>query len=63
MKKHQFEEFERLSDEIETLGNFVPWMTHSFGEKSPQAVFHAQIIADWNTVVQISEHFVEELNK
>ncbi|MDP2206880.1 MAG: hypothetical protein Q8K65_11300 [Alphaproteobacteria bacterium] len=63
LKKHQFEEFERLSDEIETLGKFVPWMTHSFGEKSPQAVFHAQIIADWNTVVQISENFLEELNK
>lgn len=63
LKKHQFDEYERLSDEIETLGKFVPWMTHSFGENSPQAVFHAQIIADWNTVVQISEHFLEELGK
>ncbi|PZP84032.1 MAG: hypothetical protein DI582_09790 [Azospirillum brasilense] len=63
LKKHQFEEYKRLSDEIEALGTFVPWMTHSFGENSPQAVFHAQIIADWNTVMQVWEKFIEELNR
>lgn len=63
LRKHQFDEYERLTNEVETLGKFVPWMTHSFGENSPQAVFHAQIIADWNTVVQISENFITELDK
>lgn len=63
LKKHQFDEYERLTDEVETLGKFIPWMTHSFGENSPQAVFHAQIIADWNTVMQISENFIKELDK
>ncbi len=63
LRKHQFDEYERLTDEVETLGKFVAWMTHSFGENSPQAVFHAQIIADWNTVVQISENFIKELDK
>lgn len=62
LSKHDFVEYERLKDEIETLGKFVPWMTHSFGEKSPQAVFHAQIIADWNTVVQIAQKFLKELD-
>ncbi len=63
LKRHEFDEYERLTNELEGVGKFVPWMTHSFGEKSRQVVFHAQIIADWNTVVQISEKFLTELQK
>ncbi len=63
LRKHKFDEYKHLTDKIETLGKFVPWMTHSFGENSPQAVFHAQIIADWNTVVQIAQNFLKELDK
>lgn len=62
LDKHKFDKYERLTDEIETLGKFVPWMTHSFGENAPQAVFHVQIIADWNTVVQIAQNFLKELD-
>ena len=61
LKKHQFEEYERFFAEIDLIGTFIPWMTHSFGETSPQAVFHAQIIADWNTVAELSENFIKEL--
>ncbi len=63
LRKHKFDEYERLDAEQEALGKFTPWMTHSFSEKSPQAVFHAQIIADWNTVIEIAKHFLEELDK
>jgi hypothetical protein len=59
--KHEFDEYERLTNELEGIGKFVPWMTHSFSEKSRQVVFHPQIIADWNTVVEISERFLTEL--
>ena len=61
INRHDFDEYERLADELEGVGKFVPWMTHSFAEKSRQVVFHAQIIADWNTVVEISEKFLAEL--
>lgn len=63
LKRHDFDEYERLTDELEGIGKFVPWMTHSFSEKSRQVVFHAQIIADWNTVVEISERFLTELQE
>ena len=62
LKMHNFEEYERITSEIEALGRFEPFMTHSFSEKSPYVVFHAQIIADWKTVVQISENFLNELD-
>ncbi len=63
LKKHKSDEYDRLTDKIGTLGKFEPVMTHSFGEKSPQVVFHAQIIADWNTVVQIAQNFLKELDR
>ncbi len=63
LKDYQFDEYKRLSGEIEILGSFIPWMTHSFEEESKRVVFHAQIIADWNTVVEISELFIKELKK
>ena len=63
LKRHEFDEYERLTNELEGIGKFVPWMKHSFSEKSRQVVFHPQIIADWNTVVEISEKFLAELQK
>lgn len=63
LTKRQFNEFERLSDQIDRLGSFVPFMMHSADENSPWAIFHAQVIADWNTVMEISQHFIEELNR
>lgn len=63
LTRHEFEEYERLTNELEAIGKFVPWMTHSFNEKSRQVVFHAQIIADWNTVIGISEKFLAEIQK
>jgi hypothetical protein len=63
LRRHDFDEYERLTIELEDIGKFVPWMTHSFSERSRQVVFHAQMIADWNTIVEISEKFLVELKK
>lgn len=61
LKAHRFDEYERLSEEIEKIGKFVPWMTHSFSEESKHVVFHAQILADWNTVIEVAQKFLSEL--
>lgn len=63
LRNAQFEESTRLEHEIETLGKFEPLITHSFSENSAPVAFHPQIIVDWNTVIEISEHFLAELNK
>jgi len=61
LKRHDFEGYETISEKLYSIGKFIPCMTHSFSEQSRQIEFHAQIIADWNTVVEISKKFLKEL--
>ena len=61
LRQHRYDDYERLDEEIESIGTFVPHMTHSFSEKSEPFVFHAQLIADWSTVHSISIRFIKEL--
>lgn len=63
LKKHNFQEFDRLNAEQDSLGFFLPCMSHSFSENSPRVVFYSQILDDWNTIAEISEKFIEELSK
>lgn len=62
LKAHQFDEYETLKHEQESLGRFYPWMTHSYIEKASPVVFHAQVLADWATVIDIANTFYVELN-
>lgn len=43
------------------LGTFDPVMMHSYGEQARPVRFHAQIVCDFATVVEIAEHVVEDL--
>jgi hypothetical protein len=57
------DEHDRLSYEQEALRTFVPIMTHSFQEGARKVVFHAQIVADFNTIYELSGKFLEELSR
>jgi hypothetical protein len=57
------EEYDRLQSEQEKLGRFRPWMTHSRTENSPTAVFHYQLLADFNTVDEYGREMLEELDR
>lgn len=61
LKKQNFHEYEQLTTQQELLGTFVPVIKHSFSENSPEIVFHSQVLADWNTIMEIIEKFIEEL--
>lgn len=61
VKRRDFSEFDRLSEEIETVGKFEPLMTHSFGNNSKVVRFHPQILADWGAIIEISQKFLQEL--
>ena len=56
-------EHRRLADEQEKLTFFRPWMTHSFSERSKIVVFHAQLLADFNTVDELAWRMLEELDR
>jgi hypothetical protein len=62
---HQQRDFDlwvRLDAEQEALGTFTPWMMHSFSENAAPVPFHYQILADWNTVVEMADQFLKEIN-
>jgi hypothetical protein len=62
MKKGDFQKWNQLNEEQTNLGYFLPVMSHSFTENSKRMVFHSQVLADWNTIVEMSEKFLEELD-
>jgi hypothetical protein len=50
-----------LDAEQEQLGTFTPFMMHSFLEAATPVSFHFQVLADWNTVVEMADKFLQEL--
>lgn len=60
--QNNFQLLSHIIEEQDRLGKFVPLMKHSFEENSHLVVFHAQILADWNTIVDIAEKFLDEFS-
>jgi hypothetical protein len=58
--QHNYDLWLRLDAEQENLGNFTPWMMHSFSEGAAPVGFHPQVLADWNIVVEIADKFINE---
>ncbi len=56
-------EVRRLEKEQRTLTKFEPDATHSFIEKAPAEFFHFQIICDYNTVEELAEKLLAELDR
>src|SRR4029434_5898527 len=67
IKKHEafqqydVEKIEKLTAEQNKLGKFFPVMTHLFTADADQVIFHAQILADWITIVELAEKLLIEL--
>lgn len=52
---------DELQGQQDKLGRFVPVFAQSFKDESRCVVFHAQVIAYWNTVVELSLKLLDEL--
>ena len=50
-----------LMDEQRRIGEVVPAVSHSFAEGSRQILFHAQVLADFNTVAKVARRLHSEL--
>lgn len=61
--KLDFKLYDRLQAEQKELGIWRPWMTHSVTEKSPQAVFHAQLIQDYVTIDEFGRQMLDEMQR
>ena len=55
--------YHSLDAEQEALGTFLPVMTHSPAETRGHIYFHAQVLADWNTVVEVAEQFLQVFDR
>jgi hypothetical protein len=53
--------YDQLGDEQKKLGEFRPWMRHSFYEQSPTIVFHYQLLTDYATIDELALKLLEEL--
>jgi hypothetical protein len=62
-RKRDFKTYDQLDAEQENLGRFTPYITHSATEKAPLVPFHVQILADWNTVVEMATEFLTEIKR
>ena len=58
-----FNEYERLEEEQSVLKEFRPYMTHSLAEEPNPALFHPQMIADFNTVYELGRRMLDELDQ
>lgn len=61
--RQDFAEHDRLSNRQEALAAFKPCMTHSFEEEAKFVVFHAQLLADFNTIDDLGKEFLGELDR
>jgi hypothetical protein len=52
--RDDYEECERLLSDQEKMVEFSPWIAHSFAEQSVPIAFHPQLLADFNTLVEIA---------
>lgn len=57
-----FSEHQRLKAEQGELQHFKPMMVHSFGEQTRPMVFHAQLLANFNTIEEMGRKFLEALD-
>jgi hypothetical protein len=61
LRRGDLPEVQKLSKKQKRLGHIYPVMTHSFSERSKIIVFPAQILADMNTIFELTTHFMKEL--
>lgn len=61
LKDKEFDKYEHLRDEQDALRHFKPMMKHSLNDPAPPVVFHAQLLADFNTVEEVCNKILAAL--
>jgi hypothetical protein len=58
-----FEQHERARSEQRKLAVFRPWITHSIHEQAPWAIFHPQLLIDYDTIDELGNKMFDELDQ
>jgi hypothetical protein len=62
IKAGKFDEYDVLYEKQKALGKFQPEMTHSLFSGTQRIKFHPQLLADFNTVYEVADKMLAELN-
>jgi len=46
--------YDQARNDQKKLGEFRPWMTHSFSEQAPHIIFHGQLLSDYATIDELA---------
>jgi hypothetical protein len=61
LRQRNFALYDELDGQQTSLGKFLPAMTHSlYAEDRYIVYFHGQVLADWNTIVEIADRFLHQ---
>lgn len=63
LRSHNFDEYSRLEKDQQKLRHYKPLMQHSLHSEKPPVVFHAQLLADFNTIEDICSKVLVALDK
>lgn len=61
IRRHDWERVDTLQSALDRVGVFEPYIMHSFGEQAQPMRFHAQLVCDLATVVEIAERVLDAL--
>jgi hypothetical protein len=63
LRRGDIDNYKKLLEAQKSLCFWRPWMTHSFTEESPQAIFHVQLLNDYLTIDEFGRKMLEELDR
>jgi len=61
LQNYDVEGSKEKREEQKALTIFRPWFTHSFSEGSPHMAIHPQLLADFGTILELSEAVAKEI--
>jgi hypothetical protein len=61
-RERLFGELNRLKADQESMATFIPMITHSIGENSPQVLLHPQMLWDFFTIEEMAGKMLKELD-
>jgi hypothetical protein len=61
LARSDYNTYDRLRENRTKLGEFRPFVRHSFYEQSPTIVFHYQLLRDYSTIEGLALKLLEEL--
>lgn len=61
LMKNNIEAYELAKEKQSKIGKFMPIARHSFTESNSQILYHSQILVDWDTILELMNQMITDL--